>query len=314
MGLRPGAGRGDSVAALGSPVCAVGPGGCQAGKQERASPAPRSGTGRKGKGRGQEGQSGARGGVGGTGQAGRAPGSPRARCALQPPCPWAGARGRQRGRPAPLNLAQDKQPCAAGEHRRAGKRPSRFPLAPLQRGGAAALTRSARLRGGTVPRLLPARGLLPFRWCCAEQPALAVPPGFLLPSGAVGQKLLPQVLPLSRGWWGSARSMEGARAGSGWMFSPSFPHTRDAVTSQTTRGRTSKSNPQEPSSPSPNSIIGAKPRAFPSLQDVSAPRSPCRFALRSGAELSAGTGAGWPQTPRPAKDASPREEQLSINI
>ena len=71
VGLWPGMGSGDDVLALGSTVSVIGPGGCQAGK---GVPSPSwSGTGRKGKGRGQEGQSGARGG---SHQAGRAPGSP----------------------------------------------------------------------------------------------------------------------------------------------------------------------------------------------------------------------------------------------
>lgn len=148
MGLRPGAGRGDSVAALGSPVCAVGPGGCQAGKQERASPAPRSGTGRKGKGRGQEGQSGARGGVGGDRPGGESARLPPGRLCPSASLPAGWGAGQAAGtpraaEPGPEQTAlcrwgaqaggQAAEPLSSGPAP-AGRRRSVNPLSPAARG------------------------------------------------------------------------------------------------------------------------------------------------------------------------------------
>lgn len=95
---------------LGSTESAVGPGGCQAGK---GVPSPAWSQTRRGKGWGHKGQSGARGGQG-SHQVGECPASPRAGCAPQPHCRLESGAGGQRA--GLLNLAQNKQPSAAGEN------------------------------------------------------------------------------------------------------------------------------------------------------------------------------------------------------
>lgn len=106
VGLWPGLWRGNGVVVLGSAVSAVGPAGCQAGK---GVPGPAWSRTRKGKGWGQKGQSGARGGV-----------TPGGSHRLPPGrlCPSASPRAAEQGwgDNVLLDLAQNKQPSAAGEN------------------------------------------------------------------------------------------------------------------------------------------------------------------------------------------------------
>lgn len=180
-GLWPGAGRRDGVMAPGSTVSAVRPAGCQAGKGVPS--LAWSGTGRKGKGWGQEGQSGA---WGGSHQAGRAPGSSRAGCALQPPRGSALGVG---GHDVLLNLAQNKQPSAAGENSRPVFQADGEMVEPFSSGPIPARRRSSINplspggRGEPIPGLLLASlgmGPLPCALCFAEQQGLSLLLGFLL--------------------------------------------------------------------------------------------------------------------------------------
>lgn len=154
-------------------------------RQERASPAPRR-VGRGGKERDvdRKGRA-APGGVTPGGESTRLP-SPGRLCPSA--SPWAGAQGRG-GHDAPLNLAQNKQPSAAGENSRPvfqadGETVEPFSSGPIPAGRHSSVNPLSPCGSGElVPGLLLASlvmGLLPFGWCFAEQRGLALPPGFLL--------------------------------------------------------------------------------------------------------------------------------------
>lgn len=171
MGLWLGVGSGDGVVALSGTVSAVGPAGCQAGK---GVPSPaQSGTGRKGKGWGQEGQSGARGGHA---RRGERPAPPGQVVPFSLPVGWDLGPGGTHN--APLNLAQNKQRSATGENSQPVFQADREMVEPFSSGPIPAGRHSSinpLSLGGSgelVPGLLLASlvmGLLPFGLCIAEQ-------------------------------------------------------------------------------------------------------------------------------------------------